>query len=69
MLLKSIALARIINKYSHGAVIAPWEVEELDEMWLDAFRGLAYDLPGYQEAEKRTAELKQAWLVRSGYKS
>jgi len=31
-----IGLARIINTRSGGAVIAPWEVDQLDDDWINA---------------------------------
>ena len=33
----SILLAQKINALSGGAVIAPWDVNELPDDWLDAF--------------------------------
>ena len=33
----SILLAQKINNLSGGSVIAPWEVNELPDDWLDAF--------------------------------
>ena len=35
-----ILLARSINEMSGGLVVAPWELDELSEDWLDAFREL-----------------------------
>ena len=32
-----IGLARIINIKSGGAVISPWEVDQLDSDWINAF--------------------------------
>ena len=42
--LMAVQYARLINTYSGGTVIAPWDVDQLDEEWLDVFIGLA-DLP------------------------
>jgi len=33
----NILLAEKINRLSGGAVIAPWEVDDLPDDWLDAF--------------------------------
>lgn len=44
-----------------GAVIAPWEIDQLDEEWLDVFMGLT-ELPAlrkqYQAFDKRLAEIR-----------
>jgi hypothetical protein len=49
----------LINRFSGGTVIAPWEVEQLDDEWIDVFTGLA-DLPrlrkDYQAFEKLLAK-------------
>ena len=47
--------------YSGGTVIAPWEVDQLNEEWVDVFEGLA-ELPAlqknYQAFENRLAEIR-----------
>ena len=54
--------ARSINQQCGGALIAPWEIEQLDEEWLDVFLGLS-DLPNlrtnYQAFENRLAERRR----------
>jgi hypothetical protein len=40
-----VALANMINQAHGGAVIAAWQVGQLDEGTLDAYRRLANDLP------------------------
>jgi hypothetical protein len=61
-LLMQIALARTINQASGGAVIAPWEVDQLTEIWLDAFRFTTTALVQSQNAMQRVQGLKSAWL-------
>jgi hypothetical protein len=34
-------LANVINKAHGAAVIAAWEVDELDELWIETFLGLS----------------------------
>ena len=36
-ILRRITMARIVNSVCAGAVVAPWDVEDLDDEWLDAF--------------------------------
>lgn len=59
--LKAVELARIINLQSGGAVIAPWEVDQLDDEWIDVFKGML-ELPdlrkNYQAFEKKLAEVR-----------
>jgi len=40
--------ARLINWHCGGAVIAPWEVGQLDDHWLNVFKGLQ-ELPKLKE--------------------
>lgn len=51
----------MINLQSGGAVIAPWDVSQLDEEWIDVFKGLM-ELPGlradYQAFDRRLAEIR-----------
>jgi len=49
-LLADIELAQMINRTCGGAVIAPWQVGELPEDWLDLFRGLVVQLPQMRQA-------------------
>jgi len=37
--------AQMINRLHGGAVIAAWQVDELDEAWLAALVGMAVELP------------------------
>lgn len=41
----------MINQYLGGANIGPWDVEELPEDIIDAFRGLVEQLGKYQKSE------------------
>jgi hypothetical protein len=56
-----VELARLINLQCAGAVIAPWEVDQLDDEWVDVFKGLA-ELPSlrasYQAFDHRLAEIR-----------
>jgi len=49
-------IAQRINTASAGPVIAPWEVSQLDDVWIDVLTGLVRDLPfmkkGYAEIEQ-----------------
>lgn len=33
-------LARMVNEMSGGAIVTPWDVDELPDDWLDAFSEL-----------------------------
>lgn len=52
--------AQRINQAAGGAVISPWELDELPDEWLDAALALTTDLQqirqGTQQVEKRLAE-------------
>ncbi len=57
----AVQLAKLINLQCGGAVITPWEIEQLEEEWLDVFEGLA-ELPNlraqYQAFDQRLAEIR-----------
>jgi hypothetical protein len=59
--IKAVELAKSINLLSAGAVITPWEVDQLDDEWIDVFKGLL-ELPrlraNYQAFDKRLAEIR-----------
>lgn len=59
-----IALTRLINNTCGGAVIAPWEIGELDETWLDAFRVQAYEGASLAKQAQALRDAKNAWLAR-----
>ena len=54
--LLAVHYARRINEQSGGVVIAPWDVEQLDEEWLEVFNALADEnrhTKSQQEFEQR----------------
>ncbi len=59
--IRAIELAKRINLQCGGAVIAPWEVDQLDDEWIDVFLGLTR-LPdlraNYQAFDRRLAEIR-----------
>lgn len=54
--LTAIYLAKMINREMGGVLVGPWDVYDLPEEWIDAFRGLAVELPGIRAGRKRAAE-------------
>jgi len=70
-LLTAYITAQRINHLT-GASIAPWEVAELPEEWVDAARGLAVDLPrlgqARQEAASVVERLRKEHRERNGTK-
>lgn len=59
-LLADIELAQMINRVSGGAVIAPWQIGELPEDWLDLFRGLVVQLPQMRRARAEAERALEA---------
>jgi hypothetical protein len=57
-----IGLARTINTVMGGALIAPWEIDDLDDVWLDAFRVLAFEGENYRQQAAVLKKVKQDWL-------
>lgn len=60
-LLKGFLVAQRINKFVGGAVIAPWEIDELSEDWLDAAYGLAVELPDMRGGMAEVETYMQKW--------
>jgi hypothetical protein len=60
-MIQKISLARTINQYLGGAVILPWEVDQLTEEWTDTILGLAVDLNEYQHGMQQVDDLFAKW--------
>ena len=59
----SIGLARVINYKSGGAVIAPWEVDQLDDDWINAF---VSNLPAsIAEHNKKIDEIRSSFYAKN----
>lgn len=54
--LDNLTLARIINRLHGGNVIAAWEVDQLDDVWLDVFLGVGEELPKKQQRQRLIAQ-------------
>jgi hypothetical protein len=48
--INNIHLAKLINFASGGAVIRPWEVDQLPQEWLDTFMMMLIDMPKVKTA-------------------
>lgn len=70
--LMAVSIARRINQECGGAVIAPWQVAQLDATWLDVFDGLA-ELPNmreqYQAVERRLMEIRKSHPTYRKYRN
>lgn len=53
--LHAVWTAQMINRLHGGAVIAAWQVDELDDAWLAALIGMAVELP---EMKRRQAVIQ-----------
>jgi hypothetical protein len=54
----------MINRLCGGVVISPWEVGDLPDEWLDAFRSLATQGQSIQNARARIDKNKMDWLQK-----
>ena len=56
-------MAKLINQECGGAVVAPWEVSQLDDEWMDVFVGLT-EIPkireSFQAFDKRLEEIRRS---------
>lgn len=53
--------ANEINRICGGAVISPWEIDDLPMDWLDTFEGLAVDLPKMRKGQGQVESFKERW--------
>ena len=54
--LDALAVARLVNRAHGGPVIAAWNVDQLDQPWVDLFLGLAEDLPKKRARQQLVAQ-------------
>lgn len=57
-----IAIARTINLRSGGAIIAPWQVDDLDDDWINAFMSRTPDT--IQEHDKRLTSAREMFYSK-----
>jgi len=53
--------AQQINQAAGGAVVKPWEVQQLDEEWLVAAEMLTVQLPQRRKQRTMDEQLFQSW--------
>jgi len=56
-------------RYCGGAVISPFEVDQLSDDWIEVFIGLADDLPKMQTAQKQADQKFVEFRSRMKYRS
>ena len=61
--------AQKINQAMGGLAVMPWQVDGIDDDWLEVFRALADELPGFIEMVKSQQNAQSGWLNRQGYRS
>lgn len=66
--LKAILRAQRYNQAMGGAVITPWEIEELPGEWRDALEGIAYQVEGLAAGRKKVAERVAALKKEHGWR-
>jgi len=67
--IQAVWLAHIVNRYCGGAVISPFEVDQLSDDWIEVFIGLADDLPKMQTAQKQADQKFVEFRSRMKYRS
>ena len=59
--LDDVLLARRVNQVLGGPFVAPWDVGQLPEEFIDIVEGLVEDLPGYAAARAMTDKRAETW--------
>ena len=65
--LDDLVIARLINKAHGASVISAMEVDQLDETWVDFFKGVAIELPALQARQKHIDNLFLNFEKEHGY--
>jgi len=53
--------ARIINAASGGAVIGPWDVNQLDDVTVDVCRGFLQDYGTIESGYEKVEDIHRKW--------
>lgn len=67
-MLQRISIARVINETLGGVVITPWELDQLNDEWMDVFQGLAFDLPEYKAGTQQVEDIFAKWRKGMNYR-
>ena len=59
--MRAYLLAQQVNAAAGGAVVAPWEIEQLPEDWLDAATGLTVELADYRKGQGEVDDILEKW--------
>jgi hypothetical protein len=54
-------MARQINSYLGGFVVAPWEVDDLDDEWKEAIDAMIHKLPTIQAGKAKVEAHLRRW--------
>jgi hypothetical protein len=61
--------ARQINQAAGGTVIAPWEVDDLPDEWIDTIAGFSTQLPDFRATQRKIDDRLNEWRKRHpGYR-
>jgi hypothetical protein len=60
-MIADVLTAKYINQACGGAVIAPWEVSELSDDWIDSTTAIITRLPSYQEGRQKVNGIVDSW--------
>ncbi len=54
----------MINEQMRSSVVTAWDVDQLPEDWLDAFRVLASESRTYIDARRTIENIRAGWLAK-----
>jgi hypothetical protein len=63
-ILSRVIKARQINTYLGGHVVSPWDVDGLEDEWINAMMGLIHRLPGIEKGKARVEGNLMNWRLR-----
>lgn len=67
-MLVAIWTARMINQQLGGAVVSPWDVDELPAEWVEAILGMATRVPAMAQGKQQVEDALEKWRKRASRK-
>lgn len=67
--INAINIAKVINRYSGGAIIAPWEIDQLPDEYVATFIALADELPTMKSVIDKHKSIMDVWRKKHSFKS
>lgn len=62
--LSRILIARMVNQALGGALVGPWDIDDLPDELIDAVQALVMDMPQYRAGVQRVESVFAKWRAQ-----